>query len=55
MTITDSRTKLYNYYDKVTADILVRWAERYAEEKGVSFDYALVVILLDVNTHKGAL
>lgn len=52
MTTNNSRAKLYTFYDSVTAGILDRWAERYAEQHKVSYDYALVVILLEVNTHK---
>lgn len=53
MTTNNSSTLIYNYHDKATADILNKWAEKYAKENNVSYDYAMVVTLLEVH-NKGA-
>lgn len=52
MTNNNSRAKLYTFYDSVTAGILNRWAEQYAEEYSVTYDYALAVVLMEVHNHK---
>ena len=49
MTNKDSSTIIYNYHDKVTADIIVKWATKYMEEHNTTFDYAMVVTLLDIH------
>jgi len=51
MTANYSKTNLYRYYDSVTAGILNRWAEQYSEEHNVTYDQALVVVLMEVNLH----
>lgn len=52
VTTNNSRAKIYSYYDSVTAGILNRWAEEYAEKNNTTYDYAMVVMLLEVHTKK---
>lgn len=49
MTTNDIRTIIYNYHDKATADIIVKWATKYMEEHNTTLDYAMAVTLLEIH------
>ena len=48
MTENNIQSKIYNYYDKVTADIIVKWANQYATTHNTSIEHAMVVTLLEI-------
>lgn len=53
MTINDTNAIIYKYHDKVTADILIKWANKLTKEQGLTFDQAMIITLLEIHKKGG--